>query len=66
LEDTQRIPPSGTPSYTLLKAGFGTQLNQDIAISFTVDNILNEAYRSHGSGTNEPGRGIILGITLNL
>jgi hemoglobin/transferrin/lactoferrin receptor protein len=66
MEDTQRIPVLGTPGYTLLKARFGAQLNEDIAINFGINNILNEAYRSHGSGTNEPGLGIVLGITLNL
>ena len=52
--DTQRIPPGGTPAYTLwhMRAGFEPAL----------ENIADEDYRVHGSGQNEVGRNLVLAL----
>lgn len=63
--DTQRIPPGGTPGYTLVKLAAGANINEYLAINLGLQNLLNEAYRSHGSGSNEPGFGVNLGVQLS-
>jgi hemoglobin/transferrin/lactoferrin receptor protein len=62
-EDTQRIPPGGTPGYTVLGIYGGHIFNEHLCVSFAVENLLDQAYRAHGSGTNEPGLGINTSIT---
>ncbi|MGJ8671390.1 TonB-dependent receptor [Rubritalea sp.] len=59
--DTQRIPPGGTPSYTLVHLRGGYQVNQHLELTLGLENLLDEAYRTHGSGSNAPGFGVILG-----
>jgi hemoglobin/transferrin/lactoferrin receptor protein len=63
-DDTQRIPPGGRPSYQLVNINSGWQATQGLLLALQVNNIFDEAYRSHGSGSNEPGRNLILGSTL--
>jgi hemoglobin/transferrin/lactoferrin receptor protein len=63
IADTQRIPPGGTPAYTLVNLRGGKLVNQYLDLNIALTNLLDEAYRAHGSGTNEPGRGVTLGIT---
>jgi len=58
--DTQRIPPGGTPGYAVFGVRVGSQITSALAMSLAVENILNEDYRIHGSGCNEPGRNFIL------
>ncbi len=62
-EDTQRIPPGGTPGYALLGLYGGYTVNEHLRVSLGLENLLNQAYRTHGSGSNEPGFGITTGIT---
>ena len=62
LSDTQRIPPGGTPGYTLLSLRSGWQVNDHITVLATLENLLDEDYRVHGSGSNEPGFGATLGV----
>ena len=62
-EDTQRIPPGGTPGYALLGLYGGYIVNDHLRVSLGLENLLDQAYRSHGSGTNEPGFGVTTGIT---
>jgi hemoglobin/transferrin/lactoferrin receptor protein len=61
LEDTQRIPPGGTPSYTLLSLRLSYKATENLTLFAGVENLLDQPYRVHGSGTNEPGRGATLG-----
>ncbi len=58
--DTDRIPPKGTPGwYTVnARAGWKFAKNQDITLG--LENLLDEDYRIHGSGQNEPGRSLTL------
>lgn len=63
--DRQRIPPDGTPGYTLLHLRGGWQVNDHLAVYAGLENLLNEAYRVHGSGSNEPGFGGTLGLKIS-
>jgi hemoglobin/transferrin/lactoferrin receptor protein len=62
-EDTQRIPPGGTPGYALLGISGGYIINDHLRVSMALENLLDQAYRSHGSGSNEPGCGLATGLT---
>ena len=64
--DTQRIPPGGTPGYTLLHLRAGWEVSENVGIIVRLNNVLDQAYRSHGSGTNEPGRHFTLNIRVEL
>ena len=61
--DTERIPPGGTPAYTTVNLQAGAELNQYLQLTIGLENIFDQAYRSHGSGSNEPGRGINIGLS---
>ena len=60
--DVQRIPPGGTPGYAVFSAFAGYELTEGIDLTVGVENILDEDYRIHGSGTNMPGRSFLFGI----
>ena len=62
-DDTQRIPPGGTPGYTIWNIRYGLDLLSNIALNLVLENVLDENYRIHGSGQNEPGRNFIASIT---
>ncbi|MFM8980258.1 MAG: TonB-dependent receptor [Planctomycetia bacterium] len=62
--DTQRIPPGGTPGYDLLHLRAGYRLTRSSDLLLAVENITDEDYRIHGSGQNEPGRNVVLGLDL--
>lgn len=63
ISDTERIPPGGTPAYTLINIRSGKTIHKYFDINIALTNLLDEAYRSHGSGTNEPGFGLTVGLT---
>ena len=63
--DAQRIPPGGTPGYAVCHVRAGTQLTRALALALSVENVLDEDYRIHGSGVNEPGRNVILTAACN-
>ncbi|MDA0576863.1 MAG: TonB-dependent receptor [Verrucomicrobia bacterium] len=58
--DTQRIPPGGTPGYAVWNLRAGMAVTQHLALTAAVENVLDEDYRIHGSGVNEPGRNFVL------
>lgn len=60
--DTQRIPPGGTPGYAVWDIRAGWRVKDDLTLYFGVENITDEDYRVHGSGTNEPGRSFVFGL----
>jgi outer membrane receptor protein involved in Fe transport len=49
-----RIDPTGTPGFVTLHAGVLLKLGE-FEIAARLDNILDRAYREHGSGTESPG-----------
>ena len=60
--DRERIPPGGTPGYALLGVRGGTRVAQRIEATIALENLLDEAWRPHGSGNNEPGRHLTAGL----
>lgn len=58
--DTSRIPPGGTPGYTVYDIRGGWNYSDDLALSAAVENLTDEDYRIHGSGVNEPGRNLVI------
>ncbi|MEQ8762370.1 MAG: TonB-dependent receptor [Planctomycetota bacterium] len=62
--DTQRIPPGGTPGYTVFTLRGGVRVSQNIALFGAIENLTNHDYRIHGSGLNQPGTNVILGVDL--
>ncbi len=59
--DTQRIPPGGTPGYSVATIRSGWQATDRVNITSAIENIFDEDYRAHGSGQNEPGINFIFG-----
>jgi len=64
--DTQRIPPDGTPGYTLIGIRGGVRIEKHVHIFAGVENLANRDYRVHGSGVNGPGTNVIVGIEARL
>ncbi|MCY3024123.1 MAG: TonB-dependent receptor [Planctomycetota bacterium] len=62
LLDTRRIPPGGTPGCALLGIRGSAQLARRLFLSGGVENVTNQNYRVHGSGTNQPGVNAYLSI----
>ena len=58
--DTQRIPPGGTPGYTVLTLRGGVTVWRDLDLTLALENVTDEDYRIHGSGVNEPGRNLVV------
>ena len=64
--DSRRIPPGGTPSWTVLNLRAGATLSRSVRLSLALENLLDENYRIHGSGQNEPGRSLVFALDLDL
>jgi hemoglobin/transferrin/lactoferrin receptor protein len=62
--DTQRIPPGGTPGYTILTVRGGWVVNKHLDLAVAVENLTNKDYRIHGSGVNEPGLNVVCAANL--
>jgi hemoglobin/transferrin/lactoferrin receptor protein len=60
--DTQRIPPGGTPSYTVWDLGAGWRIDEDSSLNARLENLTDADYRIHGSGTNMPGRNFVIAM----
>ena len=61
--DTQRIPPAGSPDYTLWHARVGFRLADGrVRGSVGVENVFDRDHRVHGSGTNGPGRRLVVAL----
>ncbi len=61
--DPQRIPPDGTPSYYTVNIGAGWKFFKSAEATIMIDNLMNKAYRIHGSGLNEPGRSFLMALS---
>jgi hemoglobin/transferrin/lactoferrin receptor protein len=59
-QDTQRIPPGGTPGYEIFTLRGGLNINENLTLSLALENLGDENYRVHGSGINEPGRNVVV------
>lgn len=60
--DTQRIPPGGTPGYATLNLRTGYDWKGKVKVVAALENVLDEDYRIHGSGYNQPGRNLKLSL----
>ncbi|HIG86413.1 MAG TPA: TonB-dependent receptor [Planctomycetes bacterium] len=60
--DDTRIPAGGTPAYVTAHLALGYQLSRDVTLRMGLNNISNEDYRIHGSGVNQAGRNLYLGL----
>ncbi|MDD2601140.1 MAG: TonB-dependent receptor [Kiritimatiellae bacterium] len=58
--DTQRIPPGGTPGYGVFTLRGGYRITDQFKLSAALENICDANYRIHGSGLNEPGRNLVV------
>lgn len=59
-----RIPPGGTPGFTVLTLRGGYRFNDQVAATLALENLTNKDYRFHGSGQHEPGFNAIFGLDL--
>lgn len=57
--DTDRIPAGGTPGYTIVSLRSGWRISDSLDVAVALENLLDEDYRVHGSGVNEPGRNLV-------
>lgn len=62
--DTQRMPADGNPSFNILTVRGGWQITENIGVTLALENLLDEEYRYTGSGSNEPGFGLVAGATI--
>ncbi|HWN95720.1 MAG TPA: TonB-dependent receptor [Methylomirabilota bacterium] len=60
--DTSRIPPGGTPGYVVGTLRAGWRINKNASLTAALENVANTDYRIHGSGINESGRNLVLGM----
>jgi len=63
--DTQRIPPGGTPGWSVVNFRATYPICESFLLSVGVENLLNQDYRVHGSGQNEPGRNFWLSAVIS-
>jgi iron complex outermembrane receptor protein/hemoglobin/transferrin/lactoferrin receptor protein len=54
-----RIPAGGTPGYAVLDVRAGYRLEHWLRLHLVLENLLDAAYRVHGSSVNGPGRGLV-------
>lgn len=62
--DTQRIPPGGTPSYTLWNLRCGFRLDDRATLELACENVTDVDFRVHGSGSNGLGRNFVVGMSV--
>ncbi len=60
--DNQRIPPGGSPGYTLLTLRGGVELPRGLRLSLAGENLGDVEYRVHGSGVNGAGRNWVASV----
>ncbi|MFV1959210.1 MAG: TonB-dependent receptor domain-containing protein [Planctomycetota bacterium] len=64
--DTSRIPPDGTPGWTNVALRGGWRVGDDVRLGLSLENLLDENYRIHGSGQNEPGLNVVFTCDLDM
>ena len=60
--DTQRIPPGGTPSWTTWNAWLVWNMTDQARLVLGCENLTDDDYRVHGSGSNSPGRNFLMSL----
>jgi len=64
IRDTQRIPEGGTPGYAVCHLRAGWNPCRNVTVTAALENFTDQDYRIHGSGVNEPGRGVVVTASL--
>lgn len=64
--DDSRIDPNGTAGWTSLNTRLGWTPAPRYRIELNAGNLLDHAYREHGSGIDAPGRGVSLTLQAEL
>jgi hemoglobin/transferrin/lactoferrin receptor protein len=62
LNDNQRIPTNGTPSYLVPAIYAGYRISENFDVNLGLENLTDTDYRIHGSGQNETGLNAIVGL----
>jgi outer membrane receptor protein involved in Fe transport len=62
--DDSRIPEGGTDAWNIINLRFSYQMN-GLTINTGLLNLLNEAYRTHGSGVECVGRSVYISLLYN-
>lgn len=57
-----RIPAGGTPGFAVVDLRAGYRLKRSLSVGVVVENVIDAAYRYHGSSINGPGRGVIFSV----
>ena len=63
MNDTQRIPPGGTPSWFTWDVRGGKRIHEGLWATLAIENLLDEDDRVHGSGHNRPGTNAVLSLS---
>ena len=58
--NTQRIPPTGLPGYTVYGMRGTVRVAKPLTAALSIENIADKDYRIFDSGQNEPGTNVIL------
>jgi hemoglobin/transferrin/lactoferrin receptor protein len=62
VRDTQRIPPGGSPGYTILGVDARWKVNSSTDAWLSLANLGDVEYRVHGSGVQEAGFNLVMGV----
>ena len=54
-----RIDPEGTPGWVVIGMRVQKEFAENWWLSLTLDNLLDQRYRNHGSGLDAPGRNVM-------
>jgi outer membrane receptor protein involved in Fe transport len=60
VSDVNRIPPGGTPSYATVNFRYGRMITERQRLALNVENLFDQQYRVHGSGSGGPGINAVL------
>ncbi len=63
--NTQRIPPTGLPGYTIYGMRGTVRISEPLTAALSIENIANKDFRIFDSGQNEPGTNVILTLQAN-
>lgn len=58
----QRVPPGGLPSVTTFTLRGGYRLRENLGATLSIENLTNRDTRTMGSGVNEAGTNVIVGV----
>lgn len=61
-----RIPAGGTPGWATVGVNAGYRVSETLDLVGGVQNLFDEAYRTHGSGIDGPGRSAWIGVNAKL